>query len=502
MIDITWTLSKLLVRKGILNLGTTRALAPLFPAQAGSLFLNLFNIMDGILEHIFVRTWNWFSRLRHRALKGGLFIGSLVVDGRVTKKPIYIPQVTRAEHIVIAGKTGTGKSFFLRNCVLQDIRAGRGFLCTDYHNDLIPFIHSAIAAEEKRAGQDLSHRLIPIEPANTEFSVGINPLQASHNQDRFVRNVGLVALLKERLGLEQFGAPTEELLRNSLYVLSENGLTLLELPPLLTHSPFRAQCLKRVTNPDVRDFFVDRFEQMSDAMKAVRREPVLNKIAEFVSDPHFKFIIGQRQSTFSMSDAMDQGAWITVDGNKARLGKHSTTFGSLIFAQAANAIFRRACRDIFSIYCDEIQNLLTKDSEIDVLLAEARKFGVSVVSANQFSEQIPLKLRSAMGAVGTRIYFQLSGSDAQEAATVMDGGKVLAELLKNLPKRNFVAKTGHYSWLQVEVPTLAIPQTDYSDLLRRARLANARRREDIERDIATRRPQAMVSTKEALNAWE
>jgi hypothetical protein len=462
----------------------------------------IFTLMNTVLDHIVANTWNRMSRLGQRDLTGGLLLGNLVIDGRVSKKPFYIPQRTRAEHMVIQGKTGTGKSFLLRHMCLADIRSGRGFLFFDHHGDTTPFLLSAIAAEEQRAGKDLSDRLIVIDPANSDWSVGINVLDGASDQNAFVRVIGLVSILKERWGLEHFGAPTEELLRNSLHVLAENQLSLLELAPLLTHASFRAQCLKTVQNADVRAYFEGRFEPMSEPMKAIRRDPVLNKTSEFTSDPHFKYIVGQRRSTFSMAGALDHGAWILVDLNKGRLGKHAATLGSLILAQAVSGIFRRRRREIATLYCDEIQNLLTRDSEIDVLLAEARKFAVSIVSANQFSEQFPPALRAAVQAVGTRIYFQVSAADAKEAAIVLDGGKELTEITKNLPKRNFVVKTGHYPWQQAQVPNVSIPKTDHSNLLRRSRERFARHRQDIECDIEARIPKPAASTKEALDAWD
>ena len=104
-------------------------------------------------------------------------------------------------------------------------------------------------------------------------------------------------ILRERWALDHFGARTDELLRNSLYVLAANGLTLLELSLLLTHTGFRAACMKKVANAEVRQYFELRFDPLSDAMRAVMREPILNKTSAFTADPHFRHIVGQTQST-------------------------------------------------------------------------------------------------------------------------------------------------------------------------------------------------------------
>jgi hypothetical protein len=123
------------------------------------------------------------------------------------------------------GKTGTLLCSFLK----QDIAAGRGFACFDLHEDLTAFVLNTVAAQEKILKRDLSEKLIVVEPGNLAFSIGLNPLEGQPGDDRFVQIVEFADALWERWHLESFGARTDELLRNSLYVLSENGLTLVEL---------------------------------------------------------------------------------------------------------------------------------------------------------------------------------------------------------------------------------------------------------------------------------
>src|SRR5207244_4704064 len=196
------------------------------------------------------------------------------------------------------------------------------------------------------------------------------------------------------------------------YVLSANGLTLLELAPFLTHSGFRTTCLKRVTNTEIRQYFESRYDQFTEMLRVTMREPILNKTSAFTADPRFRHIVGQERSTFSLKHAMDEGHWIIVDLQKGKLGEQALTLGSLIFTVLKNALFTREKRSLYTIYCDEIQNLIAYGSSgIERVLSEARKFGVGIVSANQFLDQHPPALRAAIIAVGTHIFFQLSSAD-------------------------------------------------------------------------------------------
>jgi hypothetical protein len=370
----------------------------------------------------------------------------------------------------------------------------------DLHGDATPFLLRTVSALERRLHCHLSNRLILIDPADSVVSVGFNPLE--QESPDFVRIAEFAQVLRERWALDHFGARTDELLRNALFVLSANSLTLLELAPLLTHAGFRTTAVQRVTNPEVREYFASRYDQVSEAMRATMREPILNKTSAFTADPHFRHIIGQTRSTFSIREAMDEGYWVVVNLAKGRLGEQAFTLGSLILTVIKNALFTREKRSLYTLYCDEIQNLVAYGSGIETILSEARKFGVSVVSANQFLDQYPAEMRAAILAVGTHAFFQLSSADANLVAKALDGGRPLAERLKNLPQRSCVVKSGPDRYAEVGIPTVRNLENDYTDLLNRSRYLWGRVRTHIEHEIEKRQTVVRRSTEEALHEWE
>jgi len=124
------------------------------------------------------------SRKRRRTDE--LNLGWRVTDGEIERRPLLVSQVRRKEHLAILGKTGTGKSSLLRSICAQEITAGHGFVFFDLHGDATPFILRRVALEERRAGSDLSKRLIVIDPADPDWSVGINVLEALESNSAFV----------------------------------------------------------------------------------------------------------------------------------------------------------------------------------------------------------------------------------------------------------------------------------------------------------------------------
>ena len=324
-----------------------------------------------------------------------------MTDGQATRRHVMLGSQQRMRHMVVLGKTGSGKSFLLRHLSQQDIAADRGFIYFDLHGDATPYLLQVINARERREHRHLSDRTIVIDPSDPIMSVGLNPLE--QESPDFVRIAEVAEILKRYWGLDHFGARTDELLRNALYVLSANDLTLVELAPLLADGGFRAGCLERVTNAEVRQYFDLRYDLASEAMRATMREPILNKTSAFTADPKFRHIVGQQHSTFSLREAMDEGYWIIVNLAKGRLGGQALLLGSLIFTMLKNALFARSKRSLFTIYCDEVQNFVAQGSEIETVLSEARKTGTGFVSANQFLDQCPPEMRAALLSVGTHV---------------------------------------------------------------------------------------------------
>lgn len=186
--------------------------------------------MSNLIEKIIARGWNRLAASGGQDQEPGtrLDLGFRLIDGEVQRTRAYLPDAKRCEHLAILGKTGQGKSYFLRHLSAQDVRNRSGFVFFDLHGDTMPFLLRLVAAEERRTGADLSERLIVIEPADPEFSIGLNVLEAQQGQHNYVQLAEFAQILKARWHLDSFGARTEELLRNALHVLADNNLTLLE----------------------------------------------------------------------------------------------------------------------------------------------------------------------------------------------------------------------------------------------------------------------------------
>src|SRR5262249_25562991 len=161
-----------------------------------------------------------------------------------------------------------------------------------------------------------------------------NVLESEDDEaSRFRKTSELSSVLRQRWGVDSFGARTEELLRNSLYVLAASHQTLADLPRLLANASFRRTLTETVDHPDVRAYWTERYEPLSEAMKAAFREPLLNKVTAFLTEPAARHLLCQRRSTVDIVSVIRDQRWVLVRLPKGRLREHAHTIGNLLFAQ-------------------------------------------------------------------------------------------------------------------------------------------------------------------------
>src|SRR6266478_4648404 len=147
--------------------------------------------MAEFVEKIMARIWNGIVTRKARdpndRYENKLDFGLVIKDGQLTNYRFGLNQGRRAEHIAILGKTGSGKSYFLRHLASQDVGSNHGFVYFDLHGDATPFLLHLLAAREQREQVDLSEKVIVIEPADPLYSVGLNVLETKDTRHSFVQ---------------------------------------------------------------------------------------------------------------------------------------------------------------------------------------------------------------------------------------------------------------------------------------------------------------------------
>ncbi len=128
--------------------------------------------------------------------------------------------------------------------------------------------------------------------------------------------------------------------------------------------------------------------------------------------------MGHPRSTVDMTHVLDGGV-LLARLPKGTLGEEtSRLMGSFILAKVWQTATARAAvpahrRPDCTVYLDEAHNFLTLASSLDTMLAEARKYRLSMVLAHQDLAQFPRDLYAAVSAnARNKIYFTCSPEDA------------------------------------------------------------------------------------------
>jgi hypothetical protein len=382
----------------------------------------------------------------------GLLLGKSVDASRGS---VTLPDRHRCEHAVIVGKTGSGKTHLLELLAWQLAGRGEGFSFFDFHGDASLSLISRL-----QHLPDAGHRLVVVDPSHPTRSPGINVLESGASEAEHFRKVSEISsILRQRWGVDSFGARTEELLRNSLYTLASSHRTLADLPKFLTDAPFRRALTDQVDHPDIQSYWRDRYEPLSEAMKGAFREPLLNRVTAFLTEPAARHLLAQSESTVDVARAMRDQQWLIVRLPKGRLREHAHTLGNLLFAQVQFAVLAREslpqrARRTFTLLCDEVQNLAEND--LSTLITEGRKFGVAVITANQFWEQLPRELRGALLSAASHICFRVSSADAHVLASELslERRNRLTLDLTNLVRGEAVGRLGSQPVVRFRVPPL------------------------------------------------
>lgn len=311
----------------------------------------------------------------------------------------------------LIGKTGTGKSSLLANMARFDILHGNGIAVIDPHGDLTDVILDSVP--EKRITE-----VIYFDAGDREHPISFNPLANIHPKNRHLVVSGLISVFK-KIWSDFWGPRLEHILRHSLFTLLEYpGSTLLDLPPLLTVKPFRERVLLHVKDETIRAFWFNEFDKYSAWLKSEAVAPILNKVSQFLTSPLLRGIIGQKESSFKVRKAMDEGKILIVNLSKGKIGEDaSSLLGSMISTVIYLAALSRADkpeseRKFFYFYVDEFHNFLTLS--FANMLSESRKYGLSLVLAHQYVNQLSTEIRDAIfGNVGTLISFRLGVDDAK-----------------------------------------------------------------------------------------
>ncbi len=412
------------------------------------------------------------------------------------EKIIHVTEKDRMRHFYVIGQTGTGKSVFLKNLIIQDIQNGDGVCMIDPHGTDIQDVLGAVPLERQ---QDV----IYFDPSQMDRVIGLNMLEYDYSkpeQKTFVVNE-LLSIFQKLYGAnpESMGPMFEQYFRNATMLVMDDpdsGSTLMDIGRVMADAQFRRMKLDRAKNPVVVQFWREIAMKAGGESSLENVVPyIVSKIDPLTANDYIRPIIGQQRSAFNFRQIMDERKILLINLSKGRLGEiNANLLGMIFVGKILMAALSRVDDPTMSfppfyLHIDEFQNVST--NSISSILSEARKYKLGLSVAHQFIAQLDQGIRdSVFGNVGSIAAFRVGNEDAQflekQFAPVFS-----AHDLMNIPNWNAYMRVlaNGTPTTPFSIETLSPAKTDHShvaNMIQQSYLRYGRPREEIEEEIRVR----------------
>jgi hypothetical protein len=315
----------------------------------------------------------------------------------------------RVRHMHVIGASGTGKSTFLFNLILQDIHDGEGLALLDPHGDLVDAVLAQIPSERI---QDV----VLVDPADAEYPVGFNILSAHSELEKTLLASDLVSVF-QRLSTS-WGDQMNSVFANAIlaFLESDRGGTIADLRRFLVEKEFRTEFLATVTDPEVVYYWTKQYP----LLKGTPQAPLLTRLDTFLRPKPIRYMVSQKVNRINFAEIMDSGKIFLAKLAQGAIGEENAyLLGTLLVSKFHQLAIGRqqvseAKRRDFWCYIDECHHFVTPS--MASILTGARKYRLGLILAHQELAQFQRNSEVAGALLAnpyTRICFRVGDEDAR-----------------------------------------------------------------------------------------
>ena len=328
-------------------------------------------------------------------------------------KEIHLPPQKEIPHAHVLGVSRVGKSILLGHIAIERLKRNQSCFVLDPHGDLITNIL-------RMTPEHLRHKVIVIDFGLKDYTPQItirqniditNPSKASDDLTESMRDV--------KSGKENFWGPKMSYAFSCLYfiycVLPDLNLT--DIRHLISTTKqskvYRQKIKARISHPIIKDFLDEldstRFESIA---------PVITRLSHLLLDEKSLRLFTLDENKISISDIMENENYpklCLINLSIGTIGKQrSSILSGLMDSLINNNVLARANipyhkRKICTVIKDEFY---LGPGDLDSQLTGLAKYGLSVIFAHQYINQVDGNTRDVMATAGSRIIFKIRREDA------------------------------------------------------------------------------------------
>jgi CxxC-x17-CxxC domain-containing protein len=405
-----------------------------------------------------------------------------------------IKRVDRRQHMYVIGKTGAGKTAFLKNMALQDINNGEGLAIIDPHGEFVEEVLDNIPPHRM-------NDVVYFNPADMEFPTSFNIMDVDDPKYKHLIASGLIGIFT-KIWANVWSARMEYILANCILALLDTpGTTLLGIPRMLVDRDYRQKIINNLKDPVVKSFWINEYEEWEPRYRNEAIAPVQNKVGQFLNVSFVRNIVGQAHSTINIDEIMNNQKILLVNVSKGRIGEdNSAILGAMLITKIQLCAMERVRipedeRKDFYLYVDEFQNFAT-DSFVNIL-SEARKYRLDLTIAHQYIGQLTTDTSTAVrdavfGNVGTMISFRVGAADAEFLEQEFTPEFLQNDLIR-LPNYNI--------YLKLMIDGIASRPFSAKTIAPAPVLKDDERRQEIIRISRSKYAHSVSEVEEEINRW-
>lgn len=365
--------------------------------------------------------------------QNGIAVGYLKYSGE--KISVSLEDLTR--HIYLIGASGTGKTSLLINMISQAQERGYCIHVIDPHGDMAYDLVECMPVKIRQ--------IVFLDPLKVRFSINpfeLPPYSSEYERAMLIERIigQMVELMKRIFGTRYWGPSLNRTFQNIIRLLYQRD----DNPTF--EDMLNVLLLKTEKLGSIASY--QDFKELREELKRVPKErldAVINKIDPFVKNALLRMLFCNKKSTIDFEKLLQPGKIIVWRLAKAEITEMNIQMiGSAVITKLwfFCAVRKREDRNPVLLVMDEFQNFAFLET-LQMMITEARKFGIGLVLAHQHTRQLTENLLGeVLGNTATKIIFRVSGEDALILARNLDIRRetILASVLSNLPDGSAVVK--------------------------------------------------------------